>query len=95
VKAKWMTNKSIAFLSGLRLKGIDEAGLLQTITNTISSEHNVNIRNIHLDTYDGTFEGELMLYINDTQHLNSLIRKLKKVKGIQKVTRIGKMETES
>ncbi len=95
VKAKWMTNKSIAFLSGLRLKGIDEVGLLQTITNTISSEHNVNIRNIHLDTHDGTFEGEVMLYINDTQHLNALIKKLKKVNGIQKVTRIGKMESES
>jgi len=95
VKAKWMTNKSIAFLSGLRLKGIDQAGLLQTITNTISSENNVNIRNIHLDTHDGTFEGELMVYINDTQHLNSLIRKLKKVNGIQKVSRIGKMEASS
>ncbi len=92
VKAKWITNESIAFLSGLRLKGIDKAGLLQTITNTISSEYNVNIRNVHLDTYDGTFEGEVMLYINNTKHLNNLIKKLKKVDGIQKVSRIGKME---
>ncbi len=93
VKAKWMTNKSIAFLSGLRLKGIDEVGLLQNITNAITSEYNINIRNIHLDTHDGTFEGEVMLYIYDTQHLNKLIKKLKKLKGIQKVTRIGKMES--
>ncbi len=92
VKAKWMTNKSIAFLSGLRLKGIDETGLLQDITNTISSEYNINIRNIHIDTHDGTFEGEVMLYIHDTHHLNRLIKKLKKIKGIKKVTRIGKME---
>ncbi len=92
VKAKWMTNKSIAFLSGLRLKGIDETGLLQDITNTISSEYNINIRNIHIDTHDGTFEGEVMLYIHDTQHLNRLIKKLKKIKGIKKITRIGKME---
>ncbi len=95
VKAKWMTSKSIAFLSGLRLKGIDEVGLLQNITNTISSEYSVNIRNIHFDTHDGTFEGEVMLYIHDTQHLNNLIRKLKKLKGISKVTRIGKMEAVS
>ncbi len=93
VKAKWMTNKSIAFLSGLRLKGIDEVGLLQNITNAITSEYNINIRNIHLDTHDGTFEGEVMLYIYDTLHLNKLIKKLKKLKGIQKVTRIGKMES--
>jgi len=93
VKAKWTTSKSIAFLSGLRLRGIDEVGLLQSITNTISSEYNVNIRNIHIDTHDGTFEGEVMLYIHNTQHLNNLIKKLKKIKGIQKVSRIGKMES--
>jgi GTP diphosphokinase / guanosine-3',5'-bis(diphosphate) 3'-diphosphatase len=90
VKAKWITNKSIAFLSGIRVKGIDNVGLLQNLTNTISSEYNINIRNIHIDTNAGTFEGTVMLYINDTQHLNNLINKLKKIKGIQKVTRIGK-----
>ncbi len=95
VKAKWMASQSIAFLAGLRLSGIDEVGLLQDITNTISSEYNVNIRNIHIDTHDGTFQGELMLYIHDTQHLKNLIKKLKKIRGIQKVTRIGKLEPES
>ncbi len=95
VKAKWMTNKSIAFLSGIRIKGIDDVGLLKNLTNIISSEYSINIRNIHFDTHDGMFEGTVMLYINDTQHLNNLIKKLKKIQGIQKVTRIGKMESES
>ncbi len=90
VKAKWITNRAIAFLSGIRIKGIDEVGLLQNITNIISSEYNVNIRNIHFDTHDGTFEGEVMVYINDNQHLNNLIKKLKKIKGVRKVDRIGK-----
>ncbi|MFP4691041.1 MAG: RelA/SpoT family protein [Bacteroidales bacterium] len=95
VKAKWMTHKSIAFLSGIRVKGIDEVGLLQNLTNTISSEYNINIRNIHFDTQDGVFEGVVMLYINDTKHLNNLIKKLRKIKGIQKVSRIGKLEAEA
>ncbi len=92
VKAKWITNKSIAFLSGLRIQGIDEVGLLQNLTNIISSEYSVNIRNIHFDTHDGMFEGVVMLYINDTQHLNNLIKKLKRIEGIEKVSRIGKDE---
>ncbi|MFO7874383.1 MAG: bifunctional (p)ppGpp synthetase/guanosine-3',5'-bis(diphosphate) 3'-pyrophosphohydrolase [Bacteroidales bacterium] len=92
VKAKWTTSKAIAFLSGLLIKGIDEPGLLQNLTNIISSEYNVNIRNIHFDTNDGTFEGVVMLYIHDTQHLNNLIKKLKQVHGVQKVSRIGKMD---
>jgi GTP diphosphokinase / guanosine-3',5'-bis(diphosphate) 3'-diphosphatase len=81
VKAKWITNKSIAFLSGIKVKGIDNVGLLQNLTNIISSEYNINIRNIHIDTHAGTFEGTVMLYIYDTQHLNNLINKLKKSKA--------------
>jgi len=90
VKAKWTTNKSIAFLSGIRVKGIDNMGLLQNLTNIISSEYNINIRNVHIDTHAGTFEGTVMLYIHDTRHLNNLINKIKKIKGIQSVTRITK-----
>lgn len=90
VKAKWITNKNIAFLSGIRIKGIDEIGLLRNLTNTISSEYNINIRSINIDTNAGTFEGTVMLYIHDTQHLNNLINKLKKLKGVQGVSRIGK-----
>ena len=90
VKAKWITNKSIAFLSGIKVKGIDNVGLLQNLTNIISSEYNINIRNIHIDTHAGTFEGTVMLYIYDTQHLNNLLNKLKKIKGVQSVTRISK-----
>ena len=91
VKAKWITNKNIAFLSGIRIKGIDEIGLLRNLTNTISSEYNINIRSINIDTTAGTFEGTVMLYIHDTQHLSNLINKLKKLKGVQSVSRIGKI----
>jgi len=91
VKAKWITNKSIAFLSGIRLKGIDEFGLLRNITNVISNELNINIRTINMETNAGTFEGTVMVYINDTQHLNNMINKLKKIKGVESVSRIGKI----
>jgi GTP diphosphokinase / guanosine-3',5'-bis(diphosphate) 3'-diphosphatase len=92
VKAKWITSKNIAFLSGIRIIGIDDVGLLRNLTNIISSEYNINIRNIHIDSNAGTFEGTVMIYIHDTQHLNNLIKKLKKMKGVQKVIRIGKMD---
>jgi GTP diphosphokinase / guanosine-3',5'-bis(diphosphate) 3'-diphosphatase len=89
VKAKWITRKNIAFLSGIKIIGIDDLGLLRNLTNIISSEYNINIRNIHFDSNAGFFEGTVMLYIHDTQHLNNLIKKLKMIKGIQKVIRIG------
>jgi GTP pyrophosphokinase len=90
VKAKWVTKKDIAFLTGLRISGIDEIGLLQSITNIISSEYSVNIRSINIDTNAGTFDGTVMLYINDTSDLKNLIDKLKRTKGVKSVARIGK-----
>jgi GTP diphosphokinase / guanosine-3',5'-bis(diphosphate) 3'-diphosphatase len=90
VKAKWYTGKSIAFLSGIKIRGIDDMGILNSITNTISSEYNLNIRSINIDSNAGTFEGTVMLYVNDTQHLNNLIGKIKKIQGVKQVFRIGK-----
>jgi GTP pyrophosphokinase len=90
VKAKWYTGKSIAFLSGIKIRGIDDMGILNDITSLISSEYNLNIRSINIDSNAGTFEGTVMLYVNDTQHLNNLIGKIKKIKGVRQVSRIGK-----
>ncbi len=90
VKAKWITKKSIAFLSGINIKGIDEIGMVNNITNIISKEHHLNIRSISIESNAGTFQGTVMLYVRDTQHLKTLIKKLKKVRGVKSVTRISK-----
>jgi GTP diphosphokinase / guanosine-3',5'-bis(diphosphate) 3'-diphosphatase len=90
IKAKWMTEKSIAFLSGIKITGIDDQGILNNLTSVISSEYNLNIRSINIESNAGAFEGVVMIYIYDTQTLNRLIEKLKKLKGVQKVSRISK-----
>ncbi len=90
VKAKWITKKTIAFLSGIKVRGIDDVGMVNKLTNIISEEHNLNIRSINIESSAGKFEGNVMLYIKDTKHLQSLIRKLRKVEGVRSVTRIGK-----
>lgn len=90
VKAKWITKKSIAFLSGITIRGIDDVGIVNNITSIISKEQNLNMRSINIESSAGTFEGIVMLYVKDTQHLNGLIRKLRKIKGVKSVTRISK-----
>lgn len=90
LKAKWYTGKSIAFLSGISISGIDDRGILNDLTNLISSEYNLNIRSINIDSTAGTFTGTVMLYVNDTQHLNNLIKKIRKINGVRQVTRIQK-----
>lgn len=87
VKAKWNSQKELAFLTGLHITGIDDVGLINKITTVISSDFKVNMRSITVDTDDGIFEGSIMVYVNNTKHLDNLILKLKEVVGVSSVTR--------
>jgi len=87
VKARWTHQQELAFLTGLRITGIDDVGLINQLTTVISHDFKVNIRSITVDSDNGIFEGSIMVYVNDTEHLENLIKKLKTVKGITDVTR--------
>lgn len=88
VKAKWTNQKQIAFLAGIKMTGIDEVGLVNRISKVISSDLKVNMRSISIDSNDGIFDGTIMLFVNDTHHLDKLIQKLKEINGILTVSRI-------
>jgi GTP pyrophosphokinase len=87
VKARWTNQQELAFLTGLRITGIDDVGLINKLTTIISNDFKVNIRSITVDSDNGIFEGSIMVYVNDTNHLENLIKKLNEVKGITSVTR--------
>lgn len=87
VKAKWNNQKEIAFLTGVRITGIDDVGVINNITKVISNDLKVNMRSISVDSNDGIFEGQIMVFVNDTNHLNDLIKRLKQVNGILTASR--------
>ncbi|MFC6101749.1 RelA/SpoT family protein [Olivibacter domesticus] len=87
VKAKWTSQQELAFLTGLRIVGIDDVGLVNRITTVISQDFKINIRSITISSNQGIFEGSIMVYVNNTEHLDSLIKKLKQIKGITGITR--------
>ena len=64
------------------ITGTDEIGIVNNITKIISDEYNVNMRSISFDTDEGLFEGKISVYVFDTNHLDALIKKLKKVPGV-------------
>jgi GTP diphosphokinase / guanosine-3',5'-bis(diphosphate) 3'-diphosphatase len=88
VKAKWTNQELLSFLAGIKVTGMDEVGIVNNITKIISSEYNVNMRSISFDTNDGVFEGTIMVFVHDTNHLTDLMNKLKKVHGVINVTRV-------
>jgi GTP pyrophosphokinase len=77
-----------AFLTDLKIIGTDRVGLINDVTNIISGELRVNMRAMTIATDQGIFEGKITLYVQDTRHLEVMIRKLQKVNGVVKVTRI-------
>lgn len=99
IKAKWTSQQEVAFLTGLKVVGTDRVGLINDVSKIISEELKVNMSSIAFRSNEGIFDGEIMLYINDTRHLDLLIKKLEKVEGVVKVTRfvsapIGKEKSQ-
>jgi len=87
VKAKWNKQQELSFLTGLRIVGIDDVGLINNLTKVISNDFKVNIRSITIDTDDGIFDGSIKVFVNDKEHLDNLIKNLLAVKGVTGVTR--------
>ena len=87
VKAKWNKQQELTFLTGLHIIGIDDVGLINNITKVISNDFKVNMRSITVDTDNGIFDGSIMIFVNDKEHLDNLIKNLLEVKGVTGVTR--------
>lgn len=87
IKAKWTSQYEVAFLTGLKVIGTDRVGLINDVSKVISEELKVNMSSLSFKTDQGIFSGEIMLYVNDTRHLEMLIEKLQKVEGVVKVSR--------
>ncbi|MCX6250213.1 MAG: RelA/SpoT family protein [Bacteroidetes bacterium] len=87
VKIHWTNKGSISFLTGIKITGIDKVGLINDITKIISAELNLNIKSFHLEARNGLTEGEVMVYVQDSNNLNNLISNLKKIEGIKNVNR--------
>ncbi|MCB0757594.1 MAG: bifunctional (p)ppGpp synthetase/guanosine-3',5'-bis(diphosphate) 3'-pyrophosphohydrolase [Flavobacteriales bacterium] len=88
VKARWKGKDSVEFLAGIQFSGIDAVGLVNRITNIISHENNVNMRSISFESKDGIFEGKVMAYVHDAEHLHTLVDKLRELPEVKRVERI-------
>ena len=92
ITAEWTKFKKLSYLSRIKLSGFDRVGVVNEITTIISKQSDINMRTVHFDTHDGIFEGDLYLYIHSVQDLNELISRLMKIKGMDTVERIEKIQ---
>ena len=88
VKARWSGKGNSKYSITLRIIGNDDIGIVSNITNIISKEEKIVMRSINIDSNDGLFSGNLVVMIDDTSKMASLIKKLQTVKGVKSVTRL-------
>ncbi len=87
VKTKWAKNKEISFLTGLRIIGMDDVGVIHKLTNLISGELRINISALSVEAKEGLFEGNIKVFVHDKEELDELVKRLKALPGIESVER--------
>jgi guanosine-3',5'-bis(diphosphate) 3'-pyrophosphohydrolase len=89
IRSKWAntTSKSRAFITNIKLVGIDSVGIVSTITDIISKQLQINMHSIHISSNEGMFEGLIQLEVFDTNQLDELMSKIKAASPLIKVSR--------
>ena len=88
VRAKWSGKGSSLYSITLRVVGNDDLGIINNLTSIISKDEKLVLRSINIDSHDGLFRGNLVIQMSDTVRLESLVKKLRTVKGVKQVERI-------
>ena len=87
VKTKWAKNKEISFLTGVKIVGMDDVGVVNKITTLISGELKINIAALTIEAKEGLFKGNIKLYVHDKEELDNLVQNLLNMTGIESVER--------
>ena len=86
--AKWDMHKQLFFVATIRISGIDRVGLLNEVTQVISTQMSVNIRNLNFTCEDGMFEGTLELRVHDRDDVHQIVANLKNIKDLKEISEI-------
>ena len=87
VSTQWEASKSLSFPAKIEIQGIDRMGILNEITRVISNELMLDMRGLTIQANEGVFDGTVNIMVHDTQVVESLCNKLRKIKGVQKAAR--------
>lgn len=90
IQAKWIDSTQQEFKATLNITGMDTLGLTNELTKVISNNMHVNIQSISLSGDAGIFNGQVVVVVQNNTILKKLIENIKKIDGIDKVTRINK-----
>jgi GTP pyrophosphokinase len=90
IQAKWIDSSQEEFKAILKITGMDTLGLTNELTKVISNQMSVNIQSISLSSEAGIFNGQVTVVVQNNTILKKLIDNIRKVDGIDKITRVYK-----
>ena len=87
ISVQWPESEGSLFVAGITIRGKDKPGILNDISHSIVTYQNTNIKSININSSDSSYEGSITLYVNNLDHLNRIIERLKKINGVFSVER--------
>ncbi len=88
IKTHWNDKESISFLTGIKISGVDQKGIMQDIVEIITEKMKLNIRSFKMESDGGLIKAEIMLYVYSVKNLELLIKNLKQLPLLKKAERI-------
>ena len=88
INITWPDDTMADYLVGITLEGDDNTNLLAEVARSITNFNNTLIKSVNFDSKDQRFYGTITLFVKNIEYLNNIIERLKKIPGIDKVTRI-------
>jgi GTP diphosphokinase / guanosine-3',5'-bis(diphosphate) 3'-diphosphatase len=91
IKAQWKENlikQETKFLAIIKIIGIDDVGVVSSLADIISKNLEVNMKSITIESNEGTFEGTISVYVEDTQHLDLMMKKIQEKHPTMQISRV-------
>ena len=89
VKARWVEGAEMsAYVATLKIIGDDNAGILSSISELLTRELNTTIRSVNLSSHHGKFDGTISVNVDGKPHLDLILARLSKLRGIKRVIRL-------
>jgi GTP pyrophosphokinase len=86
ISVSWDSGRDQSFIVQLSIVVEDRKNMLRDISQAIA-DSNTNVRGAELQATDSTAEGRFVVEVSNLSHLNRIIDKVRKVKGVISVTR--------
>jgi len=87
IKTRWTAKTTPAFLTSIKLHGLDGIGLINKMTTVISEDMKINMQSLSVESKEGIFEGIIKVFVKDNDQVTKLINKLKSLEGVTSVIR--------